>query len=57
MKARLDYISRQRKIEIENDRGEVFRGKDEVKELFNDWQHEFGNSKPSGARISATPCT
>lgn len=45
VKAHLDYISRNGKIELENDRGEVFTGKDEIKELFSDWKQEFGDSK------------
>jgi type IV secretory pathway VirD2 relaxase len=45
VKAHLDYISRNGKLEIENDRGEVFSGKDEIKEIFNDWKQDFGDSK------------
>lgn len=45
VKAHLDYISRNGKLELENDRGEILNGKDEIKELFKDWEKDFGDSK------------
>ncbi len=45
VKAHLDYISRNGKLELENDRGEIFNGKEEVKDLFKDWEKDFGDGK------------
>lgn len=45
VKAHLDYISRNGKVELENDRGEVLSGKEEVKAFFKDWERDFGDSK------------
>jgi type IV secretory pathway VirD2 relaxase len=45
VKAHLDYITRKGKLEMENDRGEVFSGKEEVKTLFKDWENDFAVSK------------
>lgn len=45
VKAHLDYISRNGKVELENDRGEVLNGKEEVKAFFKDWEKDFGDSK------------
>jgi type IV secretory pathway VirD2 relaxase len=45
VKSHLDYISRNGKLELENDRGEVFSGKDEIAELFDDWKQDFSDSK------------
>lgn len=45
VKAHLDYISRHGKLEVENDRGEVFTSKEELKELFNDWKLDFSTSQ------------
>ena len=45
VKAHLDYISRNGKVELENDRGEVLSGKEEVKAIFKDWEKDFGDSK------------
>jgi len=52
-KAHLDYISRHGKVELENDRGEIIKGKEEVKAFFQDWEKDFGDSKRHKA--SATP--
>jgi type IV secretory pathway VirD2 relaxase len=43
--AHLDYISRNGKVELENDRGEILTGKDEVNAFFKDWEKDFGDSK------------
>ncbi|MDG5827073.1 relaxase/mobilization nuclease domain-containing protein (plasmid) [Xylella fastidiosa subsp. pauca] len=45
VKAHLDYITRNGKLEMENDRGEIFNGKEEVKEFFKDWEKDFGDGK------------
>lgn len=45
VKAHLDYITRNGKLEMENDRGEVFSGKEEVNEFFKDWEKDFGDGK------------
>ncbi|CAA9890796.1 Nickase [Candidatus Methylobacter favarea] len=45
VKAHLDYITRNGKLELENDRGEVMTGKAEVKDFFKDWEKDFGDSK------------
>ena len=45
VKAHLDYITRKGKLEMENDRREVFTGKEEVKTLFKDWENDFAASK------------
>jgi type IV secretory pathway VirD2 relaxase len=45
VKAHLDYITRKGKLEMENDRGEVFTGKEDVKTLFKDWENDFVASK------------
>lgn len=37
VKAHLDYITRNGKLEMENEQGETFLGKDDVKRLFGDW--------------------
>ena len=45
VKAHLEYISRNGKLELENDRGEVFNGKEEVKAFFKDWEQDFSGPK------------
>lgn len=45
VKAHIDYITRNGKLEMENDRGEVFNGKVEVKDFFKDWEKDFSDSK------------
>jgi type IV secretory pathway VirD2 relaxase len=44
VKAHLTYITRHGEIEMENESGQIFKGKEEVKELFNDWAAEIGES-------------
>lgn len=44
VKSHLDYITRNGNVEMENDRGEIFEGRKEVNELFEDWKKDFGNS-------------
>ncbi len=43
--SKLDYVSREGTLQLENERGEVFKGKEETKLLFNDWKTEFCDSK------------
>ncbi len=54
VKSHLDYISRNGKIELENDRGEVLKGKADVYELFSDWKQNFnggaGRNNPTNQR-------
>jgi type IV secretory pathway VirD2 relaxase len=45
VQAHLDYITRNGNVDMENDRGEVFTGKDQVRSLFNDWAEEFTDSR------------
>lgn len=45
VKAHLDYITRNGEVDMENERGEVFKGKEEVKALFKDWEQSFSDSK------------
>lgn len=44
VKAHLDYISRNGKLELETDRGDILEGKAEVKELFQQWAEDFSDS-------------
>lgn len=44
-KANLDYITRHGKIEMENDRGEILTGKQEVNAFFKDWSRDFSDDK------------
>lgn len=45
VKKHLEYITRNGKVEMENDRGEVFKGMDEVKGFFKDWEQDFAGGK------------
>lgn len=45
VKAHLDYITRNGKLEMENESGQVFTGRDEVNELFQDWSKDFGKAQ------------
>lgn len=45
VKAHLEYITRNGKLEMENDRGEIFSGKEEIKGLFKDWEKDFYDDK------------
>ena len=45
VKAHLDYNTRNGKLELENERGDIFSGKEEVKEMLKDWGQEFGDGK------------
>ncbi|MFJ3465747.1 relaxase/mobilization nuclease domain-containing protein [Achromobacter spanius] len=45
VKSHLDYITRHGKVELENERGEVFSGKQEVHDLFEQWAEEFADGK------------
>lgn len=50
VKAHLDYITRNGKIEMENDRGEIFTGKAEVNDFFKDWERDFDGGKQQKER-------
>lgn len=45
VKSHLHYISRNGKLDLESDRGEILSGKEDIKALFGDWKQEFGESK------------
>ncbi len=45
VKAHLDYISRNGKIEIEDERGEVLKGKAAVRSLAKDWSQDQGKRR------------
>lgn len=45
VKAHIKYITRNGKLEMENERGEVFFGKEENNLLFSDWKENLGESK------------
>lgn len=45
VKAHLEYISRNGKVVLENDRGERLDGREDVKAFFRDWEKDFGDSK------------
>lgn len=45
VKSHMDYISRNAKVELENDRGEILATKDDIRELFKDWSSDFGDSR------------
>lgn len=54
IKSHFDYISRindanKDNVEIENERGQVFKGKDEVEEAYSSWVDDI-NSYPKGKR-------
>ena len=45
VKAHLEYISRNGKLELENEKGIVLSGKEDIKEYFSDWESDFSDSK------------
>lgn len=45
VKAHLDYISRNGKLQIESDRGELFTGREQVKGFFADWDKDFADGR------------
>ena len=45
VRTHLDYITRNGELEMENERGEVFKGKEAVRTLFQDWEKDFGDGK------------
>lgn len=45
VRAHLEYISRNGKLELENENGIVLSGKEEIKEYFSDWESDFGESQ------------
>lgn len=46
VKANLKYITRNGDVELENERGEIFKGKEEVNLLMKDWASSFESYKP-----------
>ncbi|EHX2188860.1 relaxase/mobilization nuclease domain-containing protein [Salmonella enterica subsp. enterica serovar Kedougou] len=45
VKAHLDYISRNGKLELENERGEILKGKDDVKAVHKEWTQDQGKRR------------
>jgi len=45
VKAHLAYITRHGEVEMENERGEVFKGKADIKSFFADWAADFADVK------------
>jgi len=45
VKAHLEYITRNGKLEIETDRGEVYAGKKQIKDFFSDWEKDLGDGR------------
>lgn len=45
VRSHLDYISRNGKLELENDRGEVFDSQAKVRAYFKDWEADIGDAK------------
>jgi type IV secretory pathway VirD2 relaxase len=45
VKAHLDYVSRNGKLDLENDRAEIFSGRSAVKELFEEWKQDFADAR------------
>lgn len=45
VKAHMNYITRNGKLEMENDQGEVFKGKEAIESLLKDWSRDFEDKK------------
>jgi len=43
--AHLGYTSRHGDVQLEDERGDIYTGKDEVRELVKEWQADFGDSR------------
>lgn len=54
VKAHLDYISRNGKLELENERGEILEGKEAVKELHKEWTEDGGKRRSNGKTRDTT---
>lgn len=50
LKAHIDYISRNEKLEIEDDNGMVFSGKRETKEFLKEWERDILDRKPRNSK-------
>lgn len=48
--AHMKYIGRNGDVEIENDRGELFKGRENLKDLVKDWTKDINNSKRRAAQ-------
>ena len=44
VKAHLDYITRNGDLDLETDRGDILKGREEVKEYFKEWSKDFSDS-------------
>ena len=44
-KSNIDYISRNGEVELENERGDVLKGREEIKEYAKEWVKDFGDGK------------
>ena len=45
VKAHLNYITKHGKIELENESGEIIKGKENLNNLFSDWKSDLNNSE------------
>jgi type IV secretory pathway VirD2 relaxase len=45
VKSHLDYVTRNGKVELETDRGEVLEGRAEVRAFFKDWEADLGDTR------------
>ncbi len=45
VKAHLDYVSRNAKLELENERGEIVSGKEAIRELHREWMQDRGKRR------------
>jgi type IV secretory pathway VirD2 relaxase len=43
--AHITYISRNSKLELENDRGDIFKGEEEINAYFKSWEQDFNGTK------------
>ncbi|MCO5055461.1 hypothetical protein [Thermomonas sp.] len=57
IKAHMDYISRNGDVALENEAGEIFHGKEEVRSLRDDWKFgQYGIPEESHQRKPSTSC-
>ena len=50
----MEYISRSDRgesIEVEDERGRFYSGKEEINEIYNDWSEDFERAKPNAKRL------
>ena len=53
IKDHLDYISRNGKLEVENQEGNIVKGRDELRDLRDEWQHGDFRIAPEGTKREA----